>query len=324
MEISSDNNKRLNYVDVAKAVCIILVVVGHFNPASCPKWWNYLFAFIYSFHMPAFMFFSGLLFAYTSRKRKYGDILLRKTKRIFLPYISASVTIICIKLLAQTVLEIKNKVDPFALFEMFWTPSAAIHLWFIWALLIIFIIIAACNSEYWYWIVLVVSASVWIAGVRLPEIFCLSMVPRMMVFFICGLLWELHGSPILNGWLILFSFAAMEAVYFITESTVIHDYILPFLGIASVIAISRFIEGNTYSIFRSSFIRLGESSFFIYLFHTTCSELVKSILSMAGITTVNSFVLCLLICVLSGILIPLLIHRLVIRNNRILALLFGN
>jgi len=323
MKLSS-NIQRLHYVDVAKAVCIILVVVGHYNPTSCPEWWNYLFAFIYSFHMPAFMFLSGLLFAETSRKHKYGDILLRKAKRLFLPYVSASVTIICIKLLAQTVLEIKNKVDPYALIEMFWTPSAAIHLWFIWALLIIFIIIAACNSECWYWIVLVVSASVWIAGIRLPEIFCLNNVPRMMVFFICGLLWKLHGSPLPNVWLVLLSFAAVETVYFITDSKMVYDYILPFLGIASVVAVSQFIERNAHPIFRNVFIGLGESSFFIYLFHTTCSELVKSILSTAGITTANSFVLCLLICVLAGILIPLLINRLVIRNNRILALLFGN
>jgi len=42
-------------LDIAKAICIILMVIGH---SGCP---DYLHRFIYMFHMPCFFFISGYL-----------------------------------------------------------------------------------------------------------------------------------------------------------------------------------------------------------------------------------------------------------------------
>lgn len=47
--------KRDNTLDIAKAICICLMVVGH---SGCPE---YLHRFIYMFHMPCFFFISGWL-----------------------------------------------------------------------------------------------------------------------------------------------------------------------------------------------------------------------------------------------------------------------
>lgn len=49
--------KRDTTLDIAKAVCIILMVIGH---AGCPK---YMCDVVYLFHMPCFFFISGLLFS---------------------------------------------------------------------------------------------------------------------------------------------------------------------------------------------------------------------------------------------------------------------
>ena len=48
-------NNRDKSLDIAKAICIILMVVGH---SGCP---TYLHDFIYMFHMPCFFFVSGWL-----------------------------------------------------------------------------------------------------------------------------------------------------------------------------------------------------------------------------------------------------------------------
>ena len=53
--------KRIVYIDIAKALCIILVVIGHYCPDGCPDWWIAVHDFIYTFHMPLFMFLSGLV-----------------------------------------------------------------------------------------------------------------------------------------------------------------------------------------------------------------------------------------------------------------------
>ncbi len=47
-------NNRDKSLDIAKAICIILMVVGH---SGCP---TYLHDFVYMFHMPCFFFHKWL------------------------------------------------------------------------------------------------------------------------------------------------------------------------------------------------------------------------------------------------------------------------
>ena len=51
-------SNRLTDIDVAKGICIILVVIGHYIPANSPQWYLTLIDVIYSFHMPLFMYAS--------------------------------------------------------------------------------------------------------------------------------------------------------------------------------------------------------------------------------------------------------------------------
>lgn len=71
---------REPWVDIAKGIGIILVVVGH---ACCPELPH---AIIYSFHMPLFFFLSGL---FISRQCEKGfSIYLKKNfKSLLLPYL---------------------------------------------------------------------------------------------------------------------------------------------------------------------------------------------------------------------------------------------
>lgn len=57
--------RQRNYViDFAKAIAIILVVIGHWYPADSPAWWIGIRDVIYSFHMPLFMAASGYIYIY--------------------------------------------------------------------------------------------------------------------------------------------------------------------------------------------------------------------------------------------------------------------
>ena len=57
-----DHDNRIYYFDNVKALLIILVVIGHFIEFSVnsSQMYKCLFVFIYSFHMPLFIFISGL------------------------------------------------------------------------------------------------------------------------------------------------------------------------------------------------------------------------------------------------------------------------
>ncbi|MBR2441547.1 MAG: acyltransferase family protein [Clostridia bacterium] len=85
--------ERNTYIDVLRAVSILLVLVGHCIQYGCGMeymaWgtflYNPVFIFIYSFHMPLFMFISGYLFAFSVKKKKWHELLIGKAKQILIP-----------------------------------------------------------------------------------------------------------------------------------------------------------------------------------------------------------------------------------------------
>ena len=101
---------RLISIDIAKAICIILVVIGHYNPDNAPEWYHTINLFIYTFHMPLFMFASGYVYAATIGNLRGGEFLYKKFKRLMIPYFSTSIIIISIKLLTQQRMLVENPV----------------------------------------------------------------------------------------------------------------------------------------------------------------------------------------------------------------------
>lgn len=326
---------HITYIDIAKAVCIILVVVGHFNPVTAPGWWADVFRVIYSFHMPVFMFLSGLLYSLTrkpshylslSSPSGYGSFVWKKFRRLMIPYFVASIVIIAIKFAIQSVIPIKNAVSPYALVEMFWKPSAAIHLWFLWTLMLIFLIVPLVKSVYYRYFLLVVSSVLWIADLRFPGIFALDKLPQMMVFFLCGDFAGEHKFRCGNvtGYLLVILFAGLEAAgIFFPATRGLLGKVLPFLGIVSVVFLSRKIASAPSGWLSRPLLCIGRCSFFIYLFHTTFAEITKVVLAKVGITTDNCFVLCLLAFTVVGIAVPMLIQIYVVERSAFLASIFG-
>ena len=104
--------ERSATADIAKTIGIILVVIGHYNPADAPEWYHLANRFIYAFHMPLFMFASGYIYAMTgnSQNKGGGNFILKKFKRLMIPYFSTSVVIISIKLLTQQGMSVENPV----------------------------------------------------------------------------------------------------------------------------------------------------------------------------------------------------------------------
>lgn len=73
-----------NYISVAKAIGIILMVVGH---SGCPI---IIHNFIYMFHMPLFFFCSGLFYKNKKTKKELLIFCRKKIKNLYLPYIKWS------------------------------------------------------------------------------------------------------------------------------------------------------------------------------------------------------------------------------------------
>lgn len=77
--------KRISYIDILRALAIILVIIGHipypnFSP-EVKKW-------IYSFHIPLFFFVSGMTMSFTNYKTiRLKDNLKKRFQHIYLPYL---------------------------------------------------------------------------------------------------------------------------------------------------------------------------------------------------------------------------------------------
>lgn len=82
-----NDRKRIDWVDYAKGVGIILMVFGHSGfPLQIQK-------FIWSFHMPLFFFLSGMM--YNSLKyRSINDLVKRIVKTLIIPYIFFSTIVV--------------------------------------------------------------------------------------------------------------------------------------------------------------------------------------------------------------------------------------
>jgi fucose 4-O-acetylase-like acetyltransferase len=58
-------NDRIQYIDRLKGLAILLVVIGHLMAFCTNGERNPIYEVICSFHMPLFMFLSGLVLTYT-------------------------------------------------------------------------------------------------------------------------------------------------------------------------------------------------------------------------------------------------------------------
>lgn len=75
-------------IDIAKGICIILVVIGHllqFDCSGLAK--NTLFNYIYAFHMPVFMMLSGYVASYGNFDVPFTKLILRRFRQLMVPFL---------------------------------------------------------------------------------------------------------------------------------------------------------------------------------------------------------------------------------------------
>lgn len=81
--IVSESSKRLDYIDIAKGIGIILVVLGHvtYIPEPARAW-------ISTFHMPFFFVIAGVLMAIKNEvEAEYKELAIRKARGLLIPYL---------------------------------------------------------------------------------------------------------------------------------------------------------------------------------------------------------------------------------------------
>ncbi|MCQ2289869.1 MAG: acyltransferase [Muribaculaceae bacterium] len=308
--------QRIDSLDIAKALCIILVVIGHFNPDNAPVFWKWVNTIIYSFHMPLFLFASGLVYHYTlNKKQSFTSFIGKKLKRLAVPYLITSAIIITIKLASQGNAQVDNPVSLYSFIEMFYLPSAGYFLWFVWVLMLMFVIIWFAKSKTSRTILFLISIALYYIPVNFPEIFCLRQSKVMMIYFMAGVMFgEYNLATILKHSLANTAYLLLYAIafFFFNNSGDSLVPIVAFAGILAILSISKWLDSLS-SLKSKVLLPLAAASYTIYLFHTTFMGFAKAFFAKLHINSL--FILEATIVILCGIVVPLTLHQTLKRHR---------
>lgn len=128
-------NNRLNWIDVAKGIGMILVIAGHVQTVPVVK------GIIYSFHMPLFFFISGFLYKAENYKR-FSVLLKNKAKTLLVPYVIFAVVSYAIYFIwERKVLETDDWSGPLIGFLLSNSSALSLNtpLWFLTCLFVVHI-----------------------------------------------------------------------------------------------------------------------------------------------------------------------------------------
>lgn len=321
--------QRLISFDIAKAICIILVVIGHYVPDYSPLWYVSVHDVIYTFHMPLFMFASGFIYMATKKDIPYKDFLWKKVKRLMVPYLSVSAIVITIKLLTEGHAYVENPVTWMSYVKMFYLPEAGYFLWFIWALWWMFVLSPSFKTKEMRLGLFVLAIVLHYMPGYLPEVFCLRQFQGMLVYFMLGVVccdWK-KQIPFISKvpvWCVLGFFAIAEGMNLMDMGGQI-SMLLPYLGIAAIMALSSLIEKWNHKN-NEWLMVVSSSSYIIYLFHTTFEGFAKAVVHKISFFTDGNevlFIINVFIVVGCGIVCPIILHRYILNKTHVTKIMFG-
>ena len=142
------NNSLVSFL---QAFGIILVVIGHAYYGDTKDSWTY--AWIYSFHMPLFMFISGYLLQYGFENKSItlssvplygsGGFIGKKVKRLLIPYITISTVAFSLKPLFNrfAIRPVEITFTDYLKMLVYPWDNVIIFFWFLPTLFLIFVIV---------------------------------------------------------------------------------------------------------------------------------------------------------------------------------------
>lgn len=327
---------RIFFIDVAKAICIVLVVVGHYVPDNSPDWYVTVHDIIYTFHMPLFMFASGYVYIATIKDIPYGQFILKKIKRLMVPYFATSIIVISIKILMEGSMSVDNPVTADSYLRMFYYPEAGYFLWFIWALWWMFVIIPLFKTRKARFVLFFISLVLHYMPLPLTDLFCIEQFKKMLVFFMFGIIAfehiRLHSFikdfKVKQSVIISVLFAVCQYIQFGMEKqgaiTSIMNFLLPYLGILFVVEISKMWCRVFTLDKKSAVMSVAASSYIIYLFHTTFEGFTKAVFRKLPLDTDLWYIFLVeaVAVITVGVIGPMLCFK-IFKKYRLTKFLFG-
>lgn len=261
------------------------------------------------------------------------NFILKKFKRLMIPYFTTSVVIISIKLLTQQGMSVENPVTAASYIKMFYLPEAGYFLWFIWALWLIFLFVSMIRTRTGRTVLFAASFLIGFLPVDWPEIFCINKAVAMLKYFMLGVFlidWPrwLDSAKKIPGMIPVCALPVLFACTLLVRNDILTGlmgYILPFAGIHTICVISARIKSLKH--ITQKLLAVSTSSYIIYLFHTTFEGFVKSLVQQVPLLANGNdplyFSVGAAAVIGAGIFLPIILHWYILQRNRLLRFLFG-
>ena len=314
-------SKRLDWIDIAKGIAIILVVIGHCIPDAASSTgisvteYRWLHNIIYSFHMPLFFFLSGYMMVRQNMVRagkRPFDIIKDRCKRLLTPYVFVGLCYEPFKLLLS---QFANKpYDIEGIWKMIIGVNPDGELWFLYALFAVTVIAVIFSFRI-----------------------------SLMGLFVSGALLVWNPWHIVTNYLFFYLFG----IYMRREHS---DFVESLKGLHIILLGIIFLAGNygLLIIQQHTFFLLtalsGMTLVFWLSYQISMLKLsIKDYLAYCGMMSMDIYILsdmvkipfriilwnkmhfytgAFLVCTIMGIGLSLLVSRYIIRKNRVLRFLF--
>jgi peptidoglycan/LPS O-acetylase OafA/YrhL len=309
---------RLDDIDSAKGLAIVLVVFGHlvaWDGGNFPKgfaWYMVVDQAVYRFHMSFFMFLSGFIFLYTYNPirtlRDYGRYAVRKSWRFGPAYLLFGGLMIAGKVIGQRFLHVESPPGDFwrGFGEILIRPMAshAASLWYIYALLVfqmLFPITVRLSRDR---LEPLLAVALMLHFVGNTTLFCLDRVCEHAFVFVAGAYAASHSST-WTAWVDKYrSFTLVTFIGVLVASVCwyVPSYLVALLSIPALHGLCRLPRWRS----SSSLLLFGKYTFVIYLMNTMVIGLEKGLLEKLHLWTGLLFVVFGPLLLLSGVFVPIL------------------
>lgn len=327
------NRTRVEWLDNAKGIGILLVVIGHsiITPIRDENsLMNLIYSCIYYFHMPFMMFLSGMSFQLFQRKDigRFAQVK-KKAKQLLIPYISYS----CLVALLVWVLAKIPIIGPYmmnagylpkpilaVLIEILIGGNTyAIHLWYLYALFIFYVLHILTEGwlkNYHHVLIGVILFAIKCI-VNTDDLYIINSICTLYFWFAIGscVRINIHACESLRkgNWRTVVAIAItacyvicdimflptpenpiLYTVHTVIKFTMIYIF---FIGIVSICMSEKMHVLHIYN--------LGIQSYSIYLFH-------QPFICLCGVTVLNMVLpgtIAVIIGVIMSISIPILINK---------------
>lgn len=328
-------------IEAAKGLAIVLVVFGHLVARQDPAgvhWYEPLRRAVYAFHMPLFLYLSGLVAVYSGflqrPRRAFLGLALRRAQRLLVPFFGLGVLIVLGKCAAAGLVHVDNAPAGVwaGLRALVWDTghSPALSIWYLFVLFVVSlgsVLVLDGQVARLPWLLVVSLVVFW---VPLPGYVYLDRVGMFAPFFLLGAAAGFAGArwegvvDRVWPWAMAVFCACLAAIVFCgAETAFTQRASLLLVGVISFPAIHGLLRCSWFIPHQKAFLLLGRYGFMIYLFNTLFIGLVKGGLLLVWSWDGAHFLpfACVLMC--AGLMGPVALKRYAFRRVKFLDRMTG-